>query len=80
MNFLLLRVFYLRQLVRYPFGSGPTDFQLSVGCQRRYGQEVPGYPGWELRRETWAGHRHVVVTTTVSMCDLLGRYIEECRR
>lgn len=43
----VVRCFYLRQLVRHPFGSGRADFEVPVGGQGRCGQEVAEYPGLE---------------------------------
>ena len=42
-----LGVLYLRQLIRHSFGSGPSDFRVSVGSQGRCGQEVADSTGLE---------------------------------
>lgn len=57
--------FCLRQLVRLLLVLGPLMLRVPVGSERGCGQEVAEYPGLELRRETWAGHRHVVEALAV---------------
>ena len=47
MILLSLGVLYLRQLIRHPFGSGPSDFRVFVGGQGRCGQEGADSSGLE---------------------------------